>query len=417
MNDNFYIFLPSTSSANYYSDNTTAKFTTKLQTPLNLIGQWDVALSEIHLPSMWFNVSDDNNTFLLKYYKSQQVVQFRDYVDDGDLNNIFTINMDFGRYNNFTKYSYIKFLMSILNELKNKVKNNVKIGDNVAITFTQTKKESNLLAAKLNCKKGWSILFSGDYTLSDFLYRFFNLESTYAEKRIQGPYTCNIGELDYTHSKNIAPHKIYIIPPESSKFIKQVPTIFSDQEGVETEIKIPSGFYETRDLLIKTLNSSLPAECENRLKFSLTENNKLKITSTKPDIFSVRFNKNAHLGLGQMLGLNIADFDKWLIPIGVTEGVILKYPIDLKNGVYGMYIYSDIVQQQFVGDKLANLLRIVKIDEKEEQSVNIFTAPYYLPVSRNYITDIHIEIKTGADQQVIFYAGTSVCKLHFKKRN
>ena len=82
-----------------------------------------------------------------------------------------------------------------------------------------------------------------------------------------------------------------------------------------------------------------------------------------------------------------------------------------------MYIYSDIVQQQFVGDKLANLLRIVKINEKEEQSVNIFTAPYYLPVSRRYITDIHIEIKTGADQPVIFYSGTSVCKLHFKKRN
>ena len=45
--DQFYIRLPSNSSHDYYPDNTTSSFTTKLPDELNLNGRWEVGLKEI----------------------------------------------------------------------------------------------------------------------------------------------------------------------------------------------------------------------------------------------------------------------------------------------------------------------------------------------------------------------------------
>ena len=41
---------------NYYSENTVARFTTKLPNNIDLDGEWDVGLSEISVPSHVHNV-------------------------------------------------------------------------------------------------------------------------------------------------------------------------------------------------------------------------------------------------------------------------------------------------------------------------------------------------------------------------
>jgi hypothetical protein len=48
----------------YYPDNTLAKFTTKLQAPLSLQGEWEVGLSEIIFPKNWFNVPTDQSIII-----------------------------------------------------------------------------------------------------------------------------------------------------------------------------------------------------------------------------------------------------------------------------------------------------------------------------------------------------------------
>ena len=60
MNDHFYLTLPSDSSAKYYSDNTIARFVTKLPETICLEGDYEMALAEIIYPQSWFNI--DNTT-------------------------------------------------------------------------------------------------------------------------------------------------------------------------------------------------------------------------------------------------------------------------------------------------------------------------------------------------------------------
>ena len=59
----FYVTLPSNSSVNFYPDNTLTSYTTRLVKQINLTGNWEVALTEIHYPFSWYNVTEKNNSF------------------------------------------------------------------------------------------------------------------------------------------------------------------------------------------------------------------------------------------------------------------------------------------------------------------------------------------------------------------
>ena len=50
MKDQLYILLPRNSSMQYFADNTTIHFVTKLPWEVQLVGEWEVALTEIQIP-------------------------------------------------------------------------------------------------------------------------------------------------------------------------------------------------------------------------------------------------------------------------------------------------------------------------------------------------------------------------------
>jgi hypothetical protein len=50
----FYLTLPSNSSAKYYPGNTVANYSTRLQAPISLTGEWEVALAELIFPRSWY---------------------------------------------------------------------------------------------------------------------------------------------------------------------------------------------------------------------------------------------------------------------------------------------------------------------------------------------------------------------------
>jgi hypothetical protein len=58
-----YLTLPSNSSTNYYPDNTLTHYVTKLHSAMNLSGEWEVALSEIHFPRSWYTIEKTGATF------------------------------------------------------------------------------------------------------------------------------------------------------------------------------------------------------------------------------------------------------------------------------------------------------------------------------------------------------------------
>ena len=106
--EQFTIFLPSNSSMEYFPENTTTNYSTKLPKEIELHGKWSVGLSEIHIPCSTLhlerddtNISSDKeihfqhgiydsipqlisaiNESLLKYYKGR-VVEKLFYDDKG----------------------------------------------------------------------------------------------------------------------------------------------------------------------------------------------------------------------------------------------------------------------------------------------------------------------------------------------
>ena len=52
----FYVYLPSNSSHQHFPDNTVSHFCTRLRKPLDLSGEYEVALVEVTLPTLWKNI-------------------------------------------------------------------------------------------------------------------------------------------------------------------------------------------------------------------------------------------------------------------------------------------------------------------------------------------------------------------------
>ena len=57
----FYVTLPSNGSKRFYKENTASVFRNQLAQPLELQGQWEVALVEVQYPITWRLLKHHNN--------------------------------------------------------------------------------------------------------------------------------------------------------------------------------------------------------------------------------------------------------------------------------------------------------------------------------------------------------------------
>ena len=97
----------------------------------------------------------------------------------------------------------------------------------------------------------------------------------------------------------------------------------------------------------------------------------------------------------------------YILGIKVNEWWLsTPYTCDLNTETYNLFLYTDVVQYQAVGDGHSPLLGIVSVksDFGDVESLRYNTV-HYVPVSKNYIKTIHIEIKTGTDRYVNFVFG------------
>ena len=58
----FYVTLPSNSSMQYFPDNKTSNFVTKLSRTLQLDGEWEVGLAKMDYPHTWYNIRKGKNS-------------------------------------------------------------------------------------------------------------------------------------------------------------------------------------------------------------------------------------------------------------------------------------------------------------------------------------------------------------------
>ena len=103
---------------------------------------------------------------------------------------------------------------------------------------------------------------------------------------------------------------------------------------------------------------------------------------------------------------------------GATIGnsLVTSLYLSLSTGnVSSLYVYTNIIHSQYVGDVKVPLLRIVGIEGQPGKSTT-FDQPRYLPVCRQTLDTIKTDIKDDTGDSIAFQHGKVVVKLHFRKQ-
>lgn len=151
--DEFYVTLPSNSSMDYYPSNTLSDFTTKLFKPIDLPGEWEVALTEISFPLSFYNIDEPFNEI--------------SYSGNGSRDNVRTISIPPGYYNDLDElFVTMRELMDDLGKAnikltlnKNTQKTKVRLKNRAFIQFQ----------AELAAMLGFVDAYSGSEVLSHYV--------------------------------------------------------------------------------------------------------------------------------------------------------------------------------------------------------------------------------------------------------
>jgi hypothetical protein len=90
----------------------------------------------------------------------------------------------------------------------------------------------------------------------------------------------------------------------------------------------------------------------------------------------------------------------------------------LERGFNTIYVYSDVIKYQIVGDIQAPLIGTVPVQGKRgEQVYWSFSPAYYIPINKTAISTIELRLCNETGDLVPFDEGSDVlCKMHFRRR-
>ena len=149
---------------------------------------------------------------------------------------------------------------------------------------------------------------------------------------------------------------------------------------------------------------------ENMGKFFLYNNLPKKIKG-------IKLSKNT----GLLLGFDI-DEDGLVKGLRMRyNGGYAKYTPDISLGIHHMFVYMpDIIEPTYVGDRMAQVLRIVNVDKlKKIDEVytieDVFPVEYHHRVVKKRISHIRIQLRTAYGNLLKFSWGAVILTLHFKR--
>jgi len=197
------------------------------------------------------------------------------------------------------------------------------------------------------------------------------------------------------------PHTWYNITEQNNTFG------FDLGDGKELGRMIPPGFYETVPDILKAMYVK---DMQDKIFFTFNQVTKR---------VRIRVKNNArvilHKSLAEKLGFEP-------VVIAAKNGRIeafeeSPYVADPNTHYKTLFVYTDIVEPQIVGDVLAPLLRMVHVTGTDGDLVSVqFDRPHYLSVSRKDIETLEIVIRMHTGELTPFERGRSYVKLHFRQK-
>lgn len=198
---------------------------------------------------------------------------------------------------------------------------------------------------------------------------------------------------------------------ENVVYIKKNRFMAQDKSMVSVEYKshIPATNYDKIDHVLKALNEN-PLLNKDVVFRHDDISKRVVVTNNNKNITSICTTTTLSLQLGFEPNTNF---------IKTMYG---KYPVNLHLGLPSqIFIYTDIIQPQVVGDVITPLLRIIPLDPTlyiyGAYRMNAFSPAHYVSVMRREFDVIEIDIRTSTGEKVPFQFGISSIKLHFKRVN
>jgi hypothetical protein len=195
----------------------------------------------------------------------------------------------------------------------------------------------------------------------------------------------------------------------------------------EYTVTIPSGFYASELQFIRALNDEwiaardMPNEHPTPVKFAYNVASRkcsISLNAKKPN---TEVKINLPDALSEILGFpggQILVAPKMVMgtppkKIVTTSSYI---GVNIHRTLHTMFVYCNIINHVPVGDIMAPLLRIVNIEGQEGETVSqTYNRPYYVPVSVDELSTVHISIRSSLGEKINFQGGSATAVLHFKR--
>jgi len=175
--------------------------------------------------------------------------------------------------------------------------------------------------------------------------------------------------------------------------------------------KIPIGFYKYVDKLVDSINKSI----KDKMDQGVLQDEHFYLTYDKTTKH-IKFHIQSHRALTikkpltHMLGFHQDT-------ITMRGDTTAPFQADLHGYHHDLFIYSDVMQFQLVGDVSAPLLRNIITEGEEDETIGkSFQNIHYFPVSRSEFETIEIDIRTDTGLEVPFEKGRTSAVLHFRKK-
>lgn len=177
---------------------------------------------------------------------------------------------------------------------------------------------------------------------------------------------------------------------------------------------VPSGVYRSIDDLMSTINK-LP-HMSGHLLFTLSRSGQVEVTRVCEDQRYHDFRVSP--AIARLLGFT--EEACRAVEIAPRGKYVGSRPASLSGALpSSMFVYSDICETYITGDVQTPLLRVVSIDADNFKygatKIKSFSAPRYIPLIRNNLQTIEIDIRDEFGNAIPFEQGTLTVTLHFKR--
>lgn len=207
---------------------------------------------------------------------------------------------------------------------------------------------------------------------------------------LTGDWVVALSEIQYPHTWNN---------------VRSLENVFYTRRGEAPPKRypIPVGYYNSIQQILEAMSDTV--ESNTKRDLVLTYNSVTRRVT-------VEVNNNLEILFGDGLAL-LLGFDN---ETSITKRTKSPRVASLAAGFHSLYVYTDVVEAQLVGDTRVPLLRIVNIEGEDGQIITrTFQNPFYMPVSRKFIERVQCNIKDDTNQLVPFESGKLIITLHFKR--